>query len=74
MLAEAIRRGTAPRALLLGRPDPILTVGAMVALDLYGLRCPVVVCRIEGLASGDRIRIRDVDGIAQVDTVPSAAA
>jgi predicted aconitase with swiveling domain len=56
-LAEAIRRGVAPAAIVLGRPDPILTVGALVARELYGLVCPIVVCAIDGVASGDRIRI-----------------
>ncbi len=57
VLAEAIRRGVAPAAIVLGRPDPILTVGALVARELYGLVCPIVVCAIDGVASGDRIRI-----------------
>lgn len=43
VLAEAIRRGTGPRAILLWHPDPILAVGAMVAAELYGRSCPVVV-------------------------------
>lgn len=43
VLAEAIRIGTAPAAIVLRERDPILTVGAMVAADLYGLACPVVV-------------------------------
>lgn len=43
VLAEAIRRGTGPRAILLRHPDPILSVGAMVAAELYARSCPVVV-------------------------------
>jgi predicted aconitase with swiveling domain len=43
VLAEAIRRGRAPAALVLARPDPILAVGAMVAAELYGRSCPVIV-------------------------------
>jgi len=57
VLAEAIRRGVAPAAIVLARPDPILTVGALVARELYGLVCPIVVCAINGVASGDRIKI-----------------
>jgi predicted aconitase with swiveling domain len=45
ILAEAIRRGTAPSALILPEPDPILTVGAIVAQKLYGRTIPIVVCR-----------------------------
>lgn len=43
VLAEAIRAGTAPAALLLSEPDEIVLLGALVAEELYGVRCPVVV-------------------------------
>ena len=42
VLAEAIRAGTGPAAILLVERDPILVVGAMVAGELYGRSCPVV--------------------------------
>lgn len=68
VLAEAIRRGTGPAAIVLGRPDPILTVGALVADQLYGLQCPVVVCPLAGLVSGDRLRVTaHPGGVARVD-------
>ncbi|MFD2058472.1 aconitase X swivel domain-containing protein [Mesorhizobium calcicola] len=57
VLAEAIRRGTAPAGILLERPDPILAVGAIVAEFLYEIRMPLVVCDIAGIASGDRLAI-----------------
>ncbi len=57
VLAEAIRRGTAPAGIVLAEPDPILTVGAIVAESLYGLRCPIVVAPIDGIATGDRVTI-----------------
>lgn len=57
VLAEAIRRGTAPAAIVLATPDPILAVGALVAESLYGGRCPIVVCGIDGIATGDRMRV-----------------
>jgi predicted aconitase with swiveling domain len=44
ILAEAIRRRTAPAGLILTDPDPILTVGAIVAQKLYGRSIPIVVC------------------------------
>jgi hypothetical protein len=70
VLAEAIRRGTGPAGIVLAVPDPILTVGALVAQALYGLRCPIVVCDIVGLATGDRIQIRAADtGPARVEVV-----
>lgn len=40
-LAEAIRLGTAPAAILLLERDAIVIVGAMVAVELYGATCPV---------------------------------
>ena len=43
VLAEAIRLGTAPVAILLRDPDEIVVVGAVVAAELYGAVCPVVV-------------------------------
>jgi uncharacterized protein len=68
VLAEAIRLGTAPCGIILASPDPILTVGAIVAHSLYDLDCPIVVCAIEGIASGDRVAIRTrADGKAEVE-------
>ncbi|WP_322415044.1 aconitase X swivel domain-containing protein [Mesorhizobium huakuii] len=58
VLAEAIRRGTAPAGILLQRPDPILAVGAIVAEFLYDIHMPLVVCDIAGIVSGDRIAVR----------------
>ena len=43
VLAEAIRAGTAPAAIVLGEADPILALGAIVARELYGTTIPVVV-------------------------------
>ena len=43
VLAEAIRAGTAPVAFVLLEPDPVLTLGAVVAKELYGVEVPVVV-------------------------------
>lgn len=42
-LAEAIRLGTAPAAIILGEVDEILAVGSMVARRLYGRTCPIVI-------------------------------
>lgn len=57
VLAETIRRGTAPAGIILERPDPILAVGAIVAEFLYDIRMPLVVCDPSGIVSGDRIAI-----------------
>lgn len=73
VLAEAIRLRTAPSAIVLGAPDPILTVGALVAASLYDRACPIVVCAIDGIATGDRVRLRAAaDGAADVEVVDRA--
>ena len=73
VLAEAIRLGTGPLGIVLARPDPILTVASLVAQSLYGVRCPVVVCAIDGFATGDRLRISAANpGAAQVEVLAPA--
>jgi uncharacterized protein len=68
VLAEALRRGTGPAAIVLAVADPILPVGAIVAASLYGARCPIVVCSIDGIQTGDRVRVRSGDdGTAELE-------
>lgn len=43
VLAEAIRAGTAPAGIVLGEPDDIIVIGALVAAELYGIAIPVIV-------------------------------
>lgn len=43
VLAEAVRAGTAPAAIILAEPDLILEIGSAVAEELYGVRVPVAV-------------------------------
>ena len=50
VLAEAIRLRTAPCAIVLLTRDAIVTVGAIVATELYRSSCPVVLARDFGLA------------------------
>ncbi len=60
VLAEAIRLGTAPAALILMAPDPIIAVGAIVARILYSKACPVLVCGAGDFArliDGERVRV-----------------
>lgn len=51
VLAETVRAGCAPSAILLGEVDLILAVGAAVAEELYGQRIPVVQLPPADLAS-----------------------
>ncbi len=59
-VAEAIRRGTAPRALVLGKADANVAAGAQVAAALYGREVPVVALAPEDFArleTGDRVSV-----------------
>lgn len=62
VLAEAIRLGTAPAAIVMTEPDMIVTLGAMVANEMYGTSCPVIVVDatvFEMLTTGTRVEITD---------------
>jgi len=61
VLAEAIRAGTAPAALVLREADPILALGALVASELYDRQMPVVVIDERAHAAiraGDEVVVR----------------
>ncbi len=60
VLAEAIRLGTAPLAILLDEPDEILVLGALAAEHLYERTCPILVLpeRAGGaIATGDHVTV-----------------
>ena len=60
VLAEAIRVGTAPAAIVIGEPDLILSIGSAVAEELYGRHVPVVVMapdRIGAIVDGQPISV-----------------
>ena len=59
VLAESVRAGVAPAAILLGEADLILAVGAAVAEELYGVRVPVL-----QLAAWDLDAIRDGSAVS----------
>jgi predicted aconitase with swiveling domain len=52
-LAEALRLGTAPVAIVLSEIDEILAVGSIVGKRLYGRSCPIVI-----LSHTERARIQ----------------
>ena len=58
VLAEAIRAGTAPAAIVLGEADPILPLGAIVARELYGSSVPIVVVADPQFRSGESVRVQ----------------
>lgn len=60
VLAESVRAGTAPAAIILGEPDLILAIGAAVADELYGVLVPVVVVdgsRLARIVDGTDLRV-----------------
>lgn len=61
VLAEAVRAGTAPIAILLTEPDLILAIGSAVAEELYGVRVPVEVIegrRHQAIVDGAEVEVR----------------
>jgi hypothetical protein len=68
VLAEAVRAGTAPAAIVLGEPDLILALGAAVAEELYGVQIPILVLPAADLAAIQDGATVDVgpDGMAAV--------
>jgi len=67
VLAEAVRVGTAPVAVVLGESDPIVALGAIVAEELYGVGLPVVVATAPALVTGPRVTVRaDADGTVEL--------
>ena len=64
VLAETLRLGVGPAAIVLGAPDVILAAGALAAAELYGIECPIVALDPAGYEAvaaraGDRL---EVDG------------
>jgi predicted aconitase with swiveling domain len=68
VLAEAIRAGTAPAAIVLGEADPILPLGAIVARELYGKVVPIVVVTNETIRSGEVVKVRAAPGGVEIQT------
>lgn len=59
ILAEAVRLGTSPAAIVLCVADPVLVAGAIVAERLYDKAVPIVrVESLAGLETGLRARVR----------------
>ena len=66
-VAEAIRRGTAPLAIVLGKADANIAAGALVAAELYGRDVPVVAllpAELDLIQDGDRVGVSRDGGVA----------
>lgn len=67
VVAEVIRNRLGPVAIVMARPDPIITAGSIVARSLYGIVCPIVTADIDGIEDGDMIEITETpDGGAEI--------
>ena len=69
VLAEAIRLGTGPVGIVLLTRDAIVTVGAMIAQELYAASCPVVLARIkdwDSIVASGRLTIHARSGEALI--------
>ncbi len=66
VLLEAIRRGTAPAALVTRGPDTFLALAAIVAAQLYGEAPPVIALDPEGFDALRRIPRARVDAAGAV--------
>lgn len=58
IIAEAVRAGTAPAGIVLGEPDDIVVIGALVAAELYDVHVPVLLAPPGSLAA-----VRDGDEV-----------
>lgn len=70
VLAEQIRAGVAPAAILLGSRDAILTLGAIVAAEVYGIRAPIVLVEpaaLAGVPHAGIVHVLAADGAARVE-------
>jgi predicted aconitase with swiveling domain len=59
VLAEQIRARTAPAAIILSGPDPIIPLGALIAAELYGLNLPVVVASYDAIPADALVQVTD---------------
>jgi uncharacterized protein len=71
-IAEAIRRGTGPRGIILITPDINLAIGASVAATLYGKHCPVVAVSASDYATLITHKTLSISEAGTIATGPSA--
>jgi predicted aconitase with swiveling domain len=67
VLAETIRAGTGPAAIVLSEPDPIIALGAIVARELYGVSIPIVVLEVNELRTGSEVSVNAGEVGAQLE-------
>ena len=68
-LVEAVRRETAPAAIIMVTADPILVIGSLVAADLYRREVPIVLVASADwplLTHGALVTVTARDGTAEI--------
>ncbi len=69
VLTEQLRCGTGPAAIVLAEADAIVTLGTIVADELYGRAVPVVmvsVSDLDALTSGDEVLVEAGSATARI--------
>lgn len=79
VLAETLRLGCGPAAIVLASPDVILAVGAVVARELYGIECPIVELGATSFGAvtacdGAQLSVDASDGLAVIRAGGSSSA
>jgi predicted aconitase with swiveling domain len=72
VLAETIRLGIGPAGIVLLTRDAIVAVGAMVAAELYGSQCPVLLAGLEDwpkIAAAERLALVAEEKSAAIDII-----
>jgi hypothetical protein len=57
VLAEQIRSGVAPAAMLLATRDAIVVLGALAAAEVYDVRMPILLTDAAGIPRSGRVRV-----------------
>lgn len=71
VLAELIRTGDGPKAIVMQQCDTILVIGALVSAEIYGIKMPIVElepAEYQQLRDGQQVDI-EADGVTQKATV-----
>lgn len=58
VLAEQIRSGVGPAAMLLATRDAIVALGALAAAEVYDMRMPIVLTDAVGIPREGRVRVQ----------------
>lgn len=76
VLAEQIRSGVGPAAMLLATRDAIVTLGALAAAEVYDVRMPILLTDAAGIPRAGRVRVRadENSGVVSWDACGTSVA